>query len=337
MLYNCPVILFMFDITNVESYIRIKKIIKYISLIDKEVKILKILVGNKIDIEKERTVSGFEAQSFLNHYKGFLQYMDISALTKENISELVSLIYSAFTSPLVINRTSSSETILMKNNSDDSDASSTKAENYVCSWLGDYPPEFKMGTQIYNIILIGDDKVGKSMFLTQLDANNKQANGLININDLFKYVKIRNTEIKIHIWDTAGLEKYKSLTQNYYKQADGVIVMYDITEEKTLYKGEKWYKDAKDSLRKDVITYLVGNKIDLSSEKKIHHDKVSKIALVHNMKCLDISCKYKVNIDELIKSIVYDIYSEGPEDKCSFSFDSMGKAQSKSAKKIVCC
>ena len=255
----------MFDITNAESYIRIKKIIKYISLIDKEIKILKILVGNKIDIEKERTVSGFGAQSFLNHYKGFLQYMDISTLTKENISELVSLIYSAFTSPLVFNRTSSSETIVMKNNSDDSDTSSTKAENNVCSWLGDYPPEFKMGTQIYNIILIGDEKVGKSMFLTQLDANNKQANGLMNINDLFKYVKIRNTEIKIHIWDTAGLEKYKSLTQNYYKQADGVIVMYDITEEKTLYKGEKWYKDAIDSLRKNVITYLVGNKItDLS-------------------------------------------------------------------------
>ena len=73
MIYNCPVILFMFDITNAESYIRIKKIIKYISLIDKEIKILKILVGNKIDIEEERTVSGFEAQSFLNHYKGFLQ------------------------------------------------------------------------------------------------------------------------------------------------------------------------------------------------------------------------------------------------------------------------
>ena len=337
MIYNCPVILFMFDITNAESYIRIKKIIKYISLIDKEIKILKILVGNKIDIEKERTVSGFEAQSFLNHYKGFLQYMDISTLTKENISELVSLIYSAFTSPLVFNRTSSSETIVMKNNSDDSDTSSTKAENNVCSWLGDYPPEFKMGTQIYNIILIGDEKVGKSMFLTQLDANNKQANGLMNINDLFKYVKIRNTEIKIHIWDTAGLEKYKSLTQNYYKQADGVIVMYDITEEKTLYKGEKWYKDAIDSLRKNVITYLVGNKIDLTSEKKIHHDKVSKIALIHNMKCLDISCKYKVNIDELIMSIVYDIYSEGPEGKCSFSFDSMGKAQPKSTRKIICC
>ena len=83
--------------------------------------------------------------------------------------------------------------------------------------------------------------------------------------------------------------------------------------------------------------YLVGNKIDLTSEKKIHHDKVSKIALIHNMKCLDISCKYKVNIDELIMSIVYDIYSEGPEGKCSFSFDSRGKAQSKSTRKIICC
>lgn len=335
-IFSCSVIIFLFDITKDESFRKIQKIIEIISNLDKRSKIIKFALGNKLDLEENRLISGFEAQSFINKFPCFVQYMDISLKTKENFSELLSLLYTSFTSPLSIKRTNSIETLIFTGQiENDADCMYNYTLSNVYKWIGKEPPEFKTGTQIYNIILLGCEKVGKSSFLFQL--NDQQINGNGVIKDLFKYVKIRNTEIKIHLWDTAGLEKYQSITPNYYKQADGVIVLFDVTNEETLNKGEKWFKEASEYLRKNAICFLVGNKLDLIKERQITQDVGNKIALSYNMKYLEISCTKNINIDELVNAISWDIYANGPDDSNAFSFDSIGLIKEKNRKIKNCC
>lgn len=335
-IFNCPVIIFLFDITKEESYRKIQKIIEIISNLDKNSKIRKFVLGNKLDLEENRVISGFEAQSFVNQFPCFVQYMDISFKTRENYPEFLSLLYTSFTSPLSINRTNSTETVIFSNKiSDDADCIYYYTLSNVYTWIDIEPPEFKTGTQIYNIILLGGEEVGKSSFLSQLNAHQRNGNGIIK--DLFKYVKIRNTEIKLHLWDTAGLEKYQSITPNYYKQADGVIVMFDLTNEDTLNKGEKWFKEAAEYLRRNAICFLVGNKLDLIKERQITQDIGNKIALSYGMKYLEISCTKNINIDELVNAISWDIYANGPDDSSAFSFDSIGLIKGKSKKIKNCC
>ena len=71
-IFSCPVIIFLFDITKEESYRKIQGIIEIISNLDKNSKIIKFVLGNKLDLEENRVISGFEAQSFVNQFPCFV-------------------------------------------------------------------------------------------------------------------------------------------------------------------------------------------------------------------------------------------------------------------------
>lgn len=69
--------------------------------------------------------------------------------------------------------------------------------------------------------------------------------------------------VKISIWNAAGLEKYSSITSNYYKGADGIMLVYDITSSTSFQKGIQYLNEAKKYLQDNAIKFLIGNKCDL--------------------------------------------------------------------------
>ena len=74
------------------------------------------------------------------------------------------------------------------------------------------------------------------------------------------------------MWDTAGQEKFDALTKIYFKQAEAAIIVYDTTNELSFEKAQKWVKDLHEQEatdRKDILKFLVGNKVDLSDEKEV--------------------------------------------------------------------
>lgn len=94
---------------------------------------------------------------------------------------------------------------------------------------------------LQKIIIIGDSGVGKSNILLRYNENRFVENYMmtIGINYSFKIITVDNVKIKLQIWDTAGQDKYKTITKNYYKNSDGVFIVFSIDSLESFHSVRK--------------------------------------------------------------------------------------------------
>ena len=94
----------------------------------------------------------------------------------------------------------------------------------------------------FKLLIVGNSSVGKSSVLIRFADNGFQENFLPTIGVDFKIRTIdsQNSVIKLQIWDTAGQERFKTITAAYYKGAQGVMLMYDITDRKSFNDLQNW-------------------------------------------------------------------------------------------------
>ena len=158
------------------------------------------------------------------------------------------------------------------------------------------------------LILIGDSKVGKTSFLEQFINNKFNNNQLstIGFNVLSKICKLSDgTKVRITFFDTSGQERYKSLPASYFRNIQGILLMYDITEKKSFDHVNVWLNMIKDFQGgKTVPIVLLGNKIDLKNERKISNEEGEEKAKELNLKFYEISAKDNINIKAAINHLV---------------------------------
>ena len=143
----------------------------------------------------------------------------------------------------------------------------------------------------------------------------------IGINQELKSLRIDNKNIyQLILWDTAGQEQYRSMPRKYYRNADGILLLFDINDKKTFEDIEVWMQDIIDNTIKnnaiegenDLIIYLLGNKIDLinkdkdEDKEKVTRKEIEELANKLKVKYYDISCKWNLNLEEIMARIVLD-------------------------------
>ena len=156
------------------------------------------------------------------------------------------------------------------------------------------------------ILLIGDVDVGKTSILTRYFNNNfsEVTESTIGIEVKTKIFKRDNLNIKLQIWDTSGQERFKSITQNYFRDADGLLYVFDVTNENSFKSIENWLKMSNDNNNKDFIKILIGNKTDLEG-RSITKEEMEKFKNENSMdKLFEISAKDNKNISEMFEIIV---------------------------------
>ena len=134
----------------------------------------------------------------------------------------------------------------------------------------------------YKFILLGDSSVGKSSIYNRLSGKNF-SEGLISTigteKMIINYDKVKIDEkenitknFKIILFDTAGQERYRAITKSYFKESQGIILIYSIVDEDSFKHIEAWLGSIKDSLsdwkRTGYIVMLLGNKLDIAEENK---------------------------------------------------------------------
>ena len=116
-----------------------------------------------------------------------------------------------------------------------------------------------------------------------------------------KALAIGSKTINLQLWDTAGQEKYKSVTRSYYKNSNGAIAVYDITERESLTLVQAmiaYYKDDSESAMPANIV-LVGNKVDLATkERQVSEEEGMRVAEAFKIPFYEVSAKKNINIDE---------------------------------------
>jgi small GTP-binding protein len=161
-----------------------------------------------------------------------------------------------------------------------------------------------------NIFFLGDSKVGKTSFLTKYVNNSFKEDNLstIGIDFVIKKIELENgKEITLKFFDTAGQENYRALSFNLLKSADGIFLMYDITNIKTFDEINTWIKNIKDIKEDNFPIVLIGNKCDLQEERIVDKEEGQKLAQKNGFPFLETSCKEGTNIEEAIKILISKI------------------------------
>ena len=160
---------------------------------------------------------------------------------------------------------------------------------------------------LYKILLLGDSSVGKTCFLMRYTDNTFQE---IHMSTIGLDYKLKNVQlddgkmVKIQIWDTAGQDRFRSITKNYYKGADGIILIYDITNKKSFENVRNWINQIKEEVSEKVSIILVGNKIDDEEHRVVLTEDGEKIAKELGLMFFECSAKSGVNIDSTFNELV---------------------------------
>ena len=168
-----------------------------------------------------------------------------------------------------------------------------------------------MGTALeeirhYKMIFIGDQKAEKSSILHRLynDKYEKDYQATIGLDFLSKKVVINGEEISLLLYDTAGQEKFRSLIPMYIRDANIILLIYDITQKDTFIFIKDWLKEFS-NLCKDFILVLVGNKLDLEDKRKVTKKEAEEYAKKNGLLFGEVSAKTGKGMHELFNSILY--------------------------------
>lgn len=156
----------------------------------------------------------------------------------------------------------------------------------------------------FKIIIIGDSFVGKSC-LTIKAAKNVFENyytSTVGFEFFSMLYKINSKIIRLQIWDTCGQEEYRSLIQNFYRNASLAILVYSIDKRTSFENLEVWLNEIKGRGSPDVKIFLVGNKNDLSENREVSIEEGQKFYEDHKLNLfIETSAKSGENVQELFK------------------------------------
>ena len=163
----------------------------------------------------------------------------------------------------------------------------------------------------FKILTLGESGVGKTCILRRFVENKFLKNHLATIGIDFraKTIPINGYEVKLKIWDTAGEERFRNITNQYYKGADGIILVFDLTNFDTMNKIRDWYNQIKNNTSSnDIGLVLVANKSDLKRE--VSNEECLNLSKELNIQLYETSALTGEGVNEIFEYITQEIISK---------------------------
>ncbi|XP_054620003.1 ras-related protein Rab-25-like [Dunckerocampus dactyliophorus] len=163
---------------------------------------------------------------------------------------------------------------------------------------------------VFKVVLIGESGVGKSNLLTRFTKNefNHDSRTTIGVEFSTRTVQLDNCTIKMQVWDTAGLERYRAITSAYYRGAVGALLVYDITKHVTYESAERWLKELYDHADPHMVVMLVGNKNDLEDMRTIPAEEAKAFAETNGLMFMETSALDSTNVEAAFIDVLTAIH-----------------------------
>eukprot|EP01105_Mastigella_eilhardi_P004678 TRINITY_DN1624_c0_g1_i9.p1 TRINITY_DN1624_c0_g1~~TRINITY_DN1624_c0_g1_i9.p1 ORF type:complete len:199 (-),score=35.41 TRINITY_DN1624_c0_g1_i9:128-724(-) len=159
---------------------------------------------------------------------------------------------------------------------------------------------------VYKIMLLGNAGVGKSSLVHRFADNtfNGTYTATIGIDFKTRAVELDGQRIKLQIWDTAGQERYRNITAAYYRGADGVVLVYDIADEKSFQDVRCWMANIQMNSAENVPVVLLGNKCDLEDTRVVTAVLGKQVADEFQIPHFEASAKSAENVDDAFLAVI---------------------------------
>jgi len=108
---------------------------------------------------------------------------------------------------------------------------------------------------------------------------------------------IDNARVNLQVWDTAGQEKFRTITSGYYRGANGVVIVFDITNKHSFDNVKRWFTDAQRVVTDGVII-IVGNKNDLNGNRVVSESDAKEVADLYGVPYFETSGKNGDGVDD---------------------------------------
>ncbi|KAF5925375.1 hypothetical protein HPG69_001819 [Diceros bicornis minor] len=133
-------------------------------------------------------------------------------------------------------------------------------------------------------------------------------------------IELDGKKIKLQIWDTAGQERFRTITTAYYRGAmvtcvgadsyHGIMLVYDITNEKSFDNIKNWIRNIEEHASSDVERMILGNKCDMNDKRQVSKERGEKLAIDYGIKFLETSAKSSTNVEEAFFTLARDIMTK---------------------------
>ena len=160
----------------------------------------------------------------------------------------------------------------------------------------------------FKLIFLGDQSVGKSCIMNRFmnDTFTEEYQATIGLDFQSKNVQIDNQDIHLLLYDTAGQEKFRSLIPMYTRDANIILLVYDITSKDSFTHIPEWIKDLTNIKIEEVIFALVGNKNDLDENRAVTIEEGQKFAQEHDFIFQETSAKTGDGFSELFYKSIFE-------------------------------
>ncbi|XP_020614148.1 ras and EF-hand domain-containing protein homolog isoform X7 [Orbicella faveolata] len=199
--------------------------------------------------------------------------------------------------------------------------------------------------RMYKLVLAGDAAVGKSSFILRLCRNrfHSALNSTLGVDFQMKTLVVDDKTVAFQLWDTAGQERFRSIAKSYFRKADGVLLLYDVTCETSFIDVRDWVEAIEDSTTKPIPIMLCGNKIDLrqshidEGKTVITAENGERLAKEYGALFIETSSKENRNITEAcveLGRLLRKVEDTEVEESNGLK---LTEGEEKSKKKVNCC
>ena len=189
----------------------------------------------------------------------------------------------------------------------------------------------------YKVLILGDSTVGKTCFLVRYVDDSFDDSTLLSVGMDYRLKNVKTedgTKVKLQIWDTCGQERYRSISKNYYKGANAIILVFSLIDKKSFESVENWINQIKEEASESILIILVGNKSDLIEKRVISYEEAEKLAKEFNINYFECSAKTGENINVVFNDLIEQMVKKTDKTKDSttqLNSENLGN------KKKTCC
>ena len=162
----------------------------------------------------------------------------------------------------------------------------------------------------FKILVVGDAGVGKSSLLLRFtdDVFNPNLGPTVGVDFKVKICTFNGVSFKLAIWDTAGQERFMALNPAFYRGAQGVLLVYDVTNARSFRKLNHWLEEInRYATHREIVKILVGNKMDMEIDRQVLKSDGESFASTHGMLFLETTATNQACVQLAFEQLIFTI------------------------------